>query len=106
MALPRSSPSPTTRNCPDTDGSGQHLAVVYDAFANSIRLYVEGQLAAAPMARTTPCGPPPAASRWAVQLRGASEYFAGAIDEVRVYSGAADQIAVQQMAMLTAAPDM
>ncbi|KUO13921.1 LamG domain-containing protein [Streptomyces sp. DSM 15324] len=91
---------------PDTGGSGQHLAVVYDAFANSIRLYVEGQLVAGAYGTNNTLWSATGGLQVGRSLRGASEYFAGAIDEVRVYSGAADQIAVQQMAALTALPDM
>ncbi|MFJ9758210.1 LamG domain-containing protein [Streptomyces sp. NPDC101149] len=91
---------------PDTGGSGQHLAVVYDAFANSIRLYVEGQLVAGAYGTDDTLWSATGGLQVGRSLRGASEYFAGAIDEIRVYSGAADQIAVQQMAALTAVPDM
>ncbi|MER5216924.1 LamG domain-containing protein [Streptomyces sp. NPDC002838] len=91
---------------PDTGGSGQHLAVVYDAFANSIRLYVEGQLVAGAYGKDDTLWSATGGLQVGRSLRGASEYFAGAIDEVRVYSGAADQVAVQQMAALTAVPDM
>ncbi|MGW0577633.1 LamG domain-containing protein [Streptomyces sp. NPDC002920] len=91
---------------PDTGGSGQHLAVVYDAFANSVRLYVEGQLVAGAYGTDDTLWSATGGLQVGRSLRGASEYFAGAIDEVRVYSGAADQIAVQQMAALTALPDM
>ncbi|MFB7337440.1 LamG domain-containing protein [Streptomyces adustus] len=91
---------------PDTGGSGQHLAVVYDAFANSIRLYVEGQLVAGAYGKDDTLWSATGGLQVGRSLRGASEYFAGAIDEVRVYSGAADPVAVQQMASLTALPDM
>ncbi|MFC8094600.1 LamG domain-containing protein [Streptomyces sp. NPDC057301] len=91
---------------PDTVGSGQHLAVVYDAFANSIRLYVEGQLVAGAYGKDDTLWAATGGLQVGRSLRGASEYFAGALDEVRVYSGAADRIAVQQMAALTAVPDM
>ncbi|MEU1180441.1 LamG domain-containing protein [Streptomyces sp. NPDC005820] len=91
---------------PDTGGSGQHLAVVYDAFANSIRLYVEGQLVAGAYGTNDTLWSATGGLQVGRSLRGASEFFAGAIDEVRVYSGAADQVAVQQMAALTALPDM
>ncbi|MEV5320094.1 LamG domain-containing protein [Streptomyces sp. NPDC052687] len=90
----------------DTGGSGQHLAVVYDAVANSIRLYVEGQLVAAAHGENNTLWPATGGLQVGRALRGASEYFAGALDEVRVYSGAADRTAVQQMAALTAVPDM
>lgn len=89
-----------------TDGSGQHLAVVYDAFANSIRLYVQGQLVAGAHGKDDTLWLATGGLQVGRSLRGASEYFAGALDEVRVYSGAADLIAVQQMAALTALPDM
>ncbi|MFE4172582.1 LamG domain-containing protein [Streptomyces sp. NPDC056909] len=91
---------------PDTGGSGQHLAVVYDAFANSIRLYVEGQLVAGAYGKDDTLWSATGGLQVGRSLRGASEYFAGAIDEVRVYSGAADPVAVQQMAALAALPDM
>jgi hypothetical protein len=92
---------------PDNDPAGQHLAVVYDAFANEIRLYVNGMLA--DIAHGTDD------TLWAATgalqvgrsaLGGGSEYFAGAIDEVRVYSGAADKTAIQQMSNPMALPDM
>ncbi|MFI0085860.1 LamG domain-containing protein [Streptomyces bobili] len=91
---------------PDTGGSGHHLAVVYDAFANSIRLYVEGQLVAGAYGTDSTLWSATGGLQVGRSLRGASEYFAGAIDEVRVYSGAADPVAVQQMSSLTAVTDM
>ncbi|MFI6439847.1 LamG domain-containing protein [Streptomyces sp. NPDC050759] len=91
---------------PDTGGSGQHLAVVYDSFANSIRLYVEGQLVAGAYGTDDTLWSATGGLQIGRSLRGASEFFAGAIDEVRVYTGAADQIAVQQMAALIAVSDM
>ncbi|MFE0732947.1 LamG domain-containing protein [Streptomyces antibioticus] len=91
---------------PSADGSGQHLAVVYDAFANSVRLYVEGQLVAGAFGKDTTLWSATGGLQVGRSLRGDGEYFAGAIDEVRVYSGAADAIAVQRMSGLTAEPDM
>ncbi|MDX2676806.1 LamG domain-containing protein [Streptomyces sp. NY05-11A] len=91
---------------PDTGGSGQHLAVVYDAFANSIRLYVEGELVAGAYGTEDTLWSATGGLQVGRSLLGDSEYFAGAIDEVRVYSGAADPITVERMASLTAAPDM
>ncbi|GGX51024.1 hypothetical protein GCM10010358_00720 [Streptomyces minutiscleroticus] len=90
----------------DTGGSGQHLAVVYDAFANSVRLYVDGQLVAGAYGKDDTLWSATGGLQVGRSLRGASEYFAGAIDEVRVYSGAADLTAVQGMAGLTAEPAM
>ncbi|UUY47825.1 LamG domain-containing protein [Streptomyces yangpuensis] len=86
-----------TQVLPETNPVGQHLAVVYDAFAGQIRLYVNGQLAAAQGVDNT---------TWAAtgglqvgrSLRGNAEYFAGAIDEIRAYNGALDPISVVQLA--------
>jgi hypothetical protein len=91
---------------PDTGGSGQHLAVVHDAFANEIRLYVEGQLASTAYGMDN--------TRWSTtkglqvgrSALGSAEHFAGAIDEVRAYDGAVDPAVVNQMSLLTAVPDM
>jgi hypothetical protein len=91
---------------PGAGGSGQHLAVVYDAVANSIRLYVQGQLVAGAHGKDDTLWSATGGLQVGRSLRGADEYFAGALDEVRVYSGAADRIAVQQMAALQAVPDM
>ncbi|WP_281903949.1 LamG-like jellyroll fold domain-containing protein [Phytohabitans aurantiacus] len=85
---------------PSADPSGQHLAVVYDGFADEIRLYVDGQLADSAVA--------PHPGYWnatgGLQVGRAlvdgawGEHFAGAIDDVRVYSGAADATVVQLLA--------
>ncbi|MFB6632058.1 LamG domain-containing protein [Streptomyces sp. NPDC056362] len=92
---------------PSTDEGGQHLAVVYDAIANQIRLYVNGELDATAYGADS--------TLWAATgglqvgrsaLAGGNDYLAGAIDEVRVYSGAADMTAVQQLANPTAVPEM
>ncbi|WP_307666587.1 LamG domain-containing protein [Streptomyces sp. V2I9] len=92
---------------PSPEGAGQHLAVVYDAFANEIRLYVEGQLASSARGVentlwTTTSGLQVGRSIFSNE----TEYFAGAIDEVRAYDGATDPIAVRQMAELISVPDM
>ncbi|MFJ4010219.1 LamG domain-containing protein [Streptomyces sp. NPDC090026] len=90
---------------PDNAGSGHHLAVVYDAFANELRLYVQGQLAdTAHVSDDT---------LWkatgGLQVgRSANDgqHFAGALDEVRTYAGAADPAAVRRMAQLSPDSDM
>lgn len=92
---------------PDTDVAGQHLAVVYDAFANELRLYVNGMLASvAHGADDTLWGATGGLQVGRSALGGGSEYFAGAIDEVRVYSGAADMTAIQRLASPMALPDL
>ncbi|SDT80700.1 LamG domain-containing protein [Actinoplanes derwentensis] len=82
------------------EADGQLLAVVYDSFDREIRLYVDGVLAAT--------GRRPVASMWAAtgfQLgRGRSgtgygEYLAGAVDDVRIYSGIADQNLIQRLSI-------
>ncbi|MFD6468132.1 LamG domain-containing protein [Streptomyces goshikiensis] len=94
------------RTLPETGGAGQHLAVVYDAFARQIRLYVNGQQAAAASGVDT--------TLWAATgglqvgrsaLGGGTEYFAGAIDDVRAYTGAADPVAITQLASPIPLPD-
>jgi concanavalin A-like lectin/glucanase superfamily protein len=92
---------------PVAGGVGQHLAVVYDAFANDIRLYVNGQLASTAHATDDTLW----AATGGLQVgrsaqNGGSEYFAGAIDEVRVYAGAVDLTGVGRMRQLTPDPDL
>ncbi|WP_223182659.1 MULTISPECIES: LamG domain-containing protein [unclassified Streptomyces] len=96
-----------SQRLPNGDAGGQHLAVVYDAVANQIRLYVDGQLDSTAYGTDN--------TLWAATgglqvgrsaLGGGSEYFGGVIDEVRVYSGAADATAIQQLANPMALPDM
>ncbi|MFI6645725.1 LamG domain-containing protein [Streptomyces sp. NPDC050504] len=92
---------------PTTDVGGQHLAVSYDAFTHEVRLYVDGRLTrtATGMDHTTwPSTRGLQVGRSA--QGGGSEYFAGAIDEVRAYAGAVDPIAVTRMNVATGDPDM
>ncbi|GAA4681300.1 LamG domain-containing protein [Streptomyces chumphonensis] len=92
---------------PTTGGSGHHLAVVYDAFANELRLYVQGQLADTAIATDTTLWQATGGLQVGRSAHdGGSEHFAGALDEVRVYAGAADPVAVRHMASLTATPDL
>ncbi|OEJ96308.1 LamG domain-containing protein [Streptomyces thermolilacinus] len=91
---------------PDNEGAGQHLAVVYDAFANDIRLYVNGQLAGVADRTEDTLWSATGGLQVGRSLIGESEYFAGSLDEVRVYSGAADTTAVQKMALLAPLTDI
>ncbi|WP_406000905.1 LamG domain-containing protein [Streptomyces sp. NBC_00829] len=91
---------------PDTDGAGQHLAVVYDAVANQIRLYVDGQLASTAFGTETTLWAAGGGLQVGRSAVGAGEYFAGAIDEVRAYTGAADPTRVKQMAAQISQPDL
>ncbi|MEX3100173.1 MULTISPECIES: LamG domain-containing protein [unclassified Streptomyces] len=77
-----------TDEVPVTDLPGTHIAVVYDAITRQLRLYVDGvnlledvRLDKAPW---------PSAGGLQVGRAAKGEYFAGAVDEVRVYAGALD----------------
>lgn len=95
------------QSLPSNDGSGQHLAVVFDSFTHQVRLYVEGQLTATAVGVDNTTW----ASSGGLQVGrsaqgGGREYFAGALDEVRVYSGAVDPIGITRMRQLTGDPDL
>ncbi|MCF6524447.1 LamG domain-containing protein [Streptomyces sp. JJ36] len=92
---------------PVTGGFGQHLAVVYDAFGNELRLYVDGELTSTARAEDDTLWP--ATGGFQVgrsAASGGSAYFAGALDEVRVYAGAVDAVGVSRMFELTPDPDL
>ncbi|MGW6969938.1 LamG domain-containing protein [Streptomyces zaomyceticus] len=76
----------------------QHLAVVYDAYASQIRLYVNGQLAATGRGGDTTTWPATGGLQVGRSAIGGAEYFAGAVDEVRVYNGALDTPSLVQLA--------
>jgi hypothetical protein len=83
---------------PTSQDSGIFLAVVHDNFADEVRLYVDGQLvdgvSTAPFAHAWK-------STGGLQIGRAlvagtyGEHLSGAVDDVRVYSGIADQTMVQ-----------
>lgn len=87
---------------PADEGDGDHLALVYDAPAGEMRLYVNGGLAAA----ITDWYPEWDFSTVGVQVGRASvgstgsESFAGALDEVRVFGGALDQDQITTVSQL------
>ncbi|MFV2017824.1 LamG-like jellyroll fold domain-containing protein [Micromonospora sp. LOL_023] len=85
---------------PNADQYGQHLAVVYDAFRNEVRLYVNGELTATGAATYTAgwrANGPLQVGR-ALHNGGFGQYLGGVVDEVRVYTGVADDTAIQEMA--------
>ncbi|OPG04721.1 hypothetical protein B1R27_23900 [Streptomyces sp. GKU 895] len=94
---------------PTLDG-GQHIAVVYDGLTKRLRLYVDGQLADAENASKHKIG------YWAasggLQIgraksgTGWADYLGGEVDDVRIYTGAADAVAVGWMADRLAQPDL
>ncbi|GAA2263121.1 hypothetical protein GCM10010232_63650 [Streptomyces amakusaensis] len=91
----------------DPNGSGDHLAVVFDAPTGELRLHVNGQRAATSTAADTTSWQATGGlqvGRSAVAAGG--EHFAGAVDEVRAYSGALSATAIQQLSALTALPEL
>ncbi|MFK4182592.1 LamG domain-containing protein [Streptomyces sparsogenes] len=87
---------------PSAAGSGDHLALVYDATTREVRLYVNGQLAGAETEW---------ANSWDLSTTrldvgrsetasGSGDHFSGAVDEVRVFQGALDADAVQGVSLL------
>lgn len=93
---------------PSADMVGQQLALVYNGFTNQARLYVDGQLADSavadqPLAWNAGGGFQVGRAFLDDQWQ---EYFAGAVDEVRVYSGVLDPTTVQQLNQLVELPDL
>jgi hypothetical protein len=86
---------------PAAGSSGTHLAVVYNSFTNEVRLYVNGQLADAAQGRHDKVWQANGGFQVArAKQNGAwGQYFAGVIDDVRVYEGAADPTLVQRLAI-------
>uniref|UniRef100_UPI0019049D08 LamG domain-containing protein n=1 Tax=Streptomyces adelaidensis TaxID=2796465 RepID=UPI0019049D08 len=94
---------------PTLDG-GQHIAVVYDGLTKRLRLYVDGQLADADNASKHKIG------YWAagggLQIgraksgTGWADHLSGEVDDIRIYTGAADAVAVGWMAERLAQPDL
>jgi hypothetical protein len=97
-------PATTTVYDTDTavaaDADGQLLAVVYDAFDHEVRLYVDGVLASTGRASIAK---PWTATGFQVGrglIGGAyGEYLSGAVDDVRIYAGVADQNLIQRIAV-------
>ncbi|GGZ57911.1 hypothetical protein GCM10010387_59690 [Streptomyces inusitatus] len=89
----------------DPSGSGDHLAVVFDASAGELRLYVNGQRAAIGTAADTTSWQATGGLQVGRSATG-GEHFAGAVDEVRAYSGAVGSTTIQQLSALTALPEL
>ncbi|MFF2126027.1 LamG domain-containing protein [Streptomyces olivochromogenes] len=94
---------------PTLDG-GQHIAVVYDGLTKRLRLYVDGQLADAENAPKHKIGSWAASGGLQVGRAksgsGWTDYLSGEVDDVRVYTGAADAVAVGWMADRLGQPDL
>lgn len=92
---------------PSAGGLGQHIAVVYNATTDQAMLYVDGVAAVLPEPFSTP---------WAASggllvgrsLSGgdAGSHLAGAVDELRAYTGALDSATVQRLVVAGEQPDL
>ncbi|WP_103535343.1 LamG domain-containing protein [Streptomyces sp. SM11] len=92
---------------PSNEGSGQHLAVAFDSFTHEVRLYVDGQLTATAVGSDHSTWPSSGGLQVGRSAQGGgSEYFAGALDEVRVYAGVVDPTGVSRMNQLTGDTDL
>ncbi|GII58442.1 hypothetical protein Pth03_68310 [Planotetraspora thailandica] len=91
-------------------GTWNHLAVVYDAARDQLRLYVDGQLQNSQSVVSTADGVKPFAGTGGLQFgRNWSEgvaggYFAGSIDDVWAYQGALDDVKIRGLASLVEFP--
>jgi|GEM_PF-720000 len=91
---------------PSADQYGQHLAVVYDAFRNELRLFVNGEVAVTAAATYTAgwrADGPLQVGR-ALHNGGFGQYLGGVVDEVRVYTGIADDETIQLMTSIDPNP--
>ncbi|MFI1563936.1 LamG-like jellyroll fold domain-containing protein [Streptomyces sp. NPDC020490] len=87
---------------PSSEGDGDHVALVYNAVFGDVLLYVNGvAVADAPWDNSWDFSTTGLQIGRALTGSTASEYFAGAVDEVRVYQGPLDASLV---ALLTAMP--
>lgn len=93
---------------PEATSAGTHLAVVYNALTNEVRLYVDGQLADSARTQHTEAWHAAGGFQVGRALSGGawSQYFAGVVDDVRVYEGVADASTIQRLALLTEQPDL
>ncbi|GLU50537.1 LamG-like jellyroll fold domain-containing protein [Nocardiopsis ansamitocini] len=92
---------------PSSEYSGDHLAVVYDAFAREIRFYVNAQLAGnTAVAHTSWAATGPLSLGRALSSGDWSQYFSGAVDDVRVYAGAADITTIGLLSLIEEQPDL
>ncbi|WP_433042739.1 LamG domain-containing protein [Dactylosporangium sp. CS-033363] len=93
---------------PNTNLEGQLLVLTYNALTNELLLYVDGQLAQSARAtRVTAWDANGGLQVGRAYLGGQwREPFAGAVDEVRVYSGVLDATTIQQLNQITELNDL
>jgi hypothetical protein len=93
---------------PDASAAGTHLALTYNALTDEARLYVNGQLAgSARVQHTETFAAGGGLQVGRARVDGAfGQYFAGVVDDVRVYAGVADASTIQRLSLLTEQPDL
>ncbi|WP_175541378.1 LamG domain-containing protein [Streptomyces aidingensis] len=92
---------------PSNDGSGQHLAVVFDALTQQVRLYIDGQLSLSADGYDYATWPSVGGLQVGRSAQGGGgEYLAGVLDEVRVYAGAVDATGIARMNQLVGDPEL
>ncbi|MER7515954.1 LamG domain-containing protein [Streptomyces sp. NPDC126499] len=90
---------------PSATGSGNHLAVVYDAVTRNLRLYVDG----GEPVQVTVEDPAGWASTGGLQVGRsgkAGQYLSGAVDEVRAYAGALSPTVISMLNNVTPEPNL
>lgn len=86
---------------PTVDNSGNHIAVVYDAVTRRVSLYIDGESSRDDVRLDKSPWPSTGGLQVGRTVKGAeAEYLAGAVDEVRVYAGALDQVGINLIASL------
>jgi hypothetical protein len=93
-SVPKTAPQPTTEN------GGDHLLLAYDAVFGEVRLYVNGELTGAQTLWPNTWDFSTVNIQVGRSLTGTtgSDYFSGALDEVRVYQGVVEQSRAAQIA--------
>ncbi|MFW6639122.1 LamG-like jellyroll fold domain-containing protein [Nocardiopsis algeriensis] len=91
---------------PSSENRGDHLALVYDAFAREVRLYVNGAHAQTQPYSHAWTAPGPVSGGRALLGGEWEQYFSGALDDVRLYAGAADATLVSALSRTTETPEL
>jgi hypothetical protein len=91
---------------PSSEGKGQLIAAVYNAFTDQLILYVDGQ-ASAPVALSSPWAATGGLQVGRSRTFGTyEEHLSGVVDEVRVYAGVADAATVQRIGDFAEQPEL
>ncbi|HEX8628375.1 MAG TPA: LamG-like jellyroll fold domain-containing protein [Catenuloplanes sp.] len=93
---------------PTADQIGQQVAVTYNSFLDEVKLYVDGQVAATGTGRHAAAWKSNGGLQVGRSLTNGvfGDYLAGVVDDVRVYTGVADDTMIQRMALPQPGPDL